>query len=347
LKIIICSGGTGGHIFPAIALFEAAKQKGLDATLVTDARGDVFCENVSKKIVLDSVRFLPKSPFKTARRFLSAFWKFLKFYLKKRPDAVVGFGGIFTIAPLIAAKILGSKVVVYEQNSIVGKANKFLEKFADLRFASFKFDEKWTKVAAPVRSEFFGKKIPYKCDGIVKILVIGGSQGAASFSNIIPRALETLSAEERKNIEIIQQENHGNVEKLERVYENLGVKATIKKFVYDAAEKMLNSQLAICRSGASTLSELSAIGRPAILIPYPNATDNHQFWNAKYYEDKGAAWVLEEKDGIAEKLGKLIRRLLQNRELLKNAAAHMINDSADRAADNFIELIKLSRGGKK
>jgi UDP-N-acetylglucosamine--N-acetylmuramyl-(pentapeptide) pyrophosphoryl-undecaprenol N-acetylglucosamine transferase len=328
-------------MFPACALFDAIRRRGHDVAVVTDARGNAFCEGIEKKVVVDTVRFSYKNLFGLIYYAISASLKFFRLWRGKRPDVIVGFGGVFTVIPLIIAKILGSKVIIYEQNAVVGKANKFLEKFADLKLSFFKLDGKWMETPAPVRSDFVCD-IPYECDGIVKILVIGGSQGAASFSKIIPDALGMLNPEDRRHIEIIQQASYGDSEELSQIYASLGVKATLKNFLRDVATIMADSQLVICRSGASTLSELSVMGRPAILIPYPNASDNHQFHNAKRYEDKKAAWVLEEKDGISEKLGKIIHQILENRELLKIASFHMMNDSVSRVAENsFIKLVEL------
>jgi UDP-N-acetylglucosamine--N-acetylmuramyl-(pentapeptide) pyrophosphoryl-undecaprenol N-acetylglucosamine transferase len=339
LRVIICAGGSGGHIFPACALFKAMQKKGHDVTIITDARGNVFSGDIPKKIVLDTIKFSCKNFLGIVYYFIVTFFRFCKIWFARHQDIVIGFGGAFTVIPLIVSKVFGSKIVIYEQNSIVGKANKFLEKFANLKLASFKLDESWKEVLAPVRDDFL-KNIPYECDEIIKILVIGGSQGAASFSNIVPKALAKLSRQEIKNIEITQQVAHGNIDELKQVYENLGVKSTLKRFVHGVADAMFESQLVICRSGASTLSELSATGRPAILIPYPEATDNHQFHNAMYYRDKKAAWVIEESDEVVEELGKILRQILQKRELLKTASFHMINSSVGRATDSFMELIE-------
>ncbi|MDR2724074.1 MAG: UDP-N-acetylglucosamine--N-acetylmuramyl-(pentapeptide) pyrophosphoryl-undecaprenol N-acetylglucosamine transferase [Holosporaceae bacterium] len=341
LKIVICSGGTGGHMFPACALFKALQKKGSDVVIVTDTRGNTFCHDISEKIVLNTIRFSYKNFLLVSYYSLLAFLKFCKFWFGKRPHVIVGFGGIFTVIPLLLSKILGSKIIIYEQNSVLGKANKLLERFADLKLTSFRLDENWIEIPAPVRSEFL-KNIPYKCDEVVKILIIGGSQGATSFSNIVPQAIGMLDSRERKDIEIIQQVNYANIDQLERAYQNLGVRSTLKNFVHDIAEVMLNSQLVICRSGASTLSELSATGRPAILIPYPNASDNHQYYNALYYKNKKAAWLLEEKDDVAVELGKILRQILQNRELLKIASFYMLNSSVNSAVDSFIKHIELA-----
>ncbi|MDR0580960.1 MAG: glycosyltransferase [Holosporaceae bacterium] len=340
LKIVICSGGTGGHIFPAYALFQALQKRRSDVIMVTDVRGNAYCGSISEKIIFNTIRFSYKNILKIGYYSLSTFFTFCKFWFRKRPDIVIGFGGVFTVIPLSIAKVLGSKIIIYEQNSILGKANKFLEKFADSKLSSFRLGENWIEVPAPVRGEFI-KNIPYKCKKIIKILIIGGSQGAASFSKIIPEAMALLDKKERKHIEIIQQASYGDVKQLKQTYKDLGIKSTLKSFIHDVAEIMLDSQLIICRSGASTLSELAATGRPAILIPYPNAADNHQLYNALYYKNKKAAWVLEEKEGIIDKLGKILRQILQDRELLKITSSHMINSSKGCATDNFIKQIEL------
>jgi UDP-N-acetylglucosamine--N-acetylmuramyl-(pentapeptide) pyrophosphoryl-undecaprenol N-acetylglucosamine transferase len=325
-------------MFPACALFLAAKRKGHDATIITDKRGEAFCSNISGKIVLNTVRFSYENLLDIACYSLLTAIKFLKLWIRVRPDVVIGFGGIFTVIPILIAKVLGSKIVVYEQNSVLGKANKFLERFADLKLASFRLNGSWIHVPPIVRDEFIKNSMhEYKCDGIIKILIIGGSQGAASFSRIVPQALATLSSKERENIEIIQQAS--DCDKLGQTYKDLGVRATLKQFLNNVAEIMQSSQVVICRSGASTLSELSAIGRPAVLIPYPGAADNHQFYNATYYKSKKAAWVLEENDGIAEELGNILRQILENRELLKKMSSHITGISTC-SADDFIELVE-------
>jgi UDP-N-acetylglucosamine--N-acetylmuramyl-(pentapeptide) pyrophosphoryl-undecaprenol N-acetylglucosamine transferase len=329
-------------MFPACALFQALRQRGHDVTIVTDVRGNAFCSDISEKAVFDTIRFSYKNLLGVGFHSLLAALKFFKMWSGKRPDVIIGFGGVFTVVPMLIAKMLGSMIVLYEQNSVLGKANKFLERFSDMKLSSFSLDESWTIVPPIVRDEFIRNPAPkYECDGIIRILVIGGSRGAASFSEIIPRALETLTSPERENIEIVQQS--GETDDLRKIYENLGVKAELKPFLNHVGEIMLNSQLVICRSGASTLSELSATGRPAVLIPYPSAADNHQFHNAMYYKNKKAAWILEEKDGIADELGKILRQFLNNRELLKEASSRIMNVSIYSATDNFAKLIEQIR----
>jgi UDP-N-acetylglucosamine--N-acetylmuramyl-(pentapeptide) pyrophosphoryl-undecaprenol N-acetylglucosamine transferase len=326
-------------MFPACALLEAMKQRGHSVTLITDARGKAFCENISPNIVLDTIRFSFKNILSAGYHAFLTAAKFFRMWIQEHPDVIIGFGGVFTVIPILVAKIFGSKIVIYEQNSILGKANKFLERFADLKVSSFRLDESWTIVSPIVRDEFIKDPVRgYECDGNIKILIIGGSQGAASFSRIVPQALSQLTPEERKSMEIIQQAN--DYEELKVIYKEMGVKATLERFLYYVAEIMLTSQLVICRSGASTLSELSATGRPAILIPYPDAMDNHQFYNALHYQNKKAAWVLEEKDGIEKELSEILRQILKNRELLKKASSHIMDHTIRNAANCFVDLVE-------
>lgn len=349
LKVVICSGGTGGHMFPSCALFETIKQHGHYTHMVTDTRGNTFCDNIDNKTVVDTIRFPTKIAFNDIAASFRVISKFFKLWKGNRPNVIIGFGGIFTIAPIIVAKILGAKVIIYEQNSIVGKANRLLAKIADLKLSTFKINSSWKLIASPVRKEFLSvKQIPYSCSGTIKIIIIGGSQGASSFSRIIPNALTLINEDQRKNIEIVQQTGKGSINELQQKYQQIGVKATLVNFVHNIAEEMLSAQLIICRSGASTLAELSAIGRPAILIPYPAAAENHQFHNAMYYKNKNAAWLIEENKNTEKVLAETIISILNNRELLKTAASNMINKLKDNSTVIFVDFIeKLCLNHKK
>lgn len=340
-------------MFPACALFDTLKQKGYSVKLVTDKRGNVFCNDInnSDKILLNTIRFSIRHLAAVIFKSAGVFFKLFRMWFNNRPTIAIGFGNFCTIVPLITAKIFGAKIILYEQNSIIGKANSFLSYIADLKLAAFVVGDGWQHLASPARKEFLEKKnIPYVCDEKIKILVIGGSQGAKSFNSIIPMAISKLDESLRQKIEITQQVEYENLEPLQEFYQKFGVQSTLLKFVNNVAEIMSDSQLVICRSGASTLTELSVLGRPAILIPYPKAANNHQYHNALYYKNKNAAWLLEEKDNFQEtalELSKILRNILKNKELLKSTASNMINTSASNAMDDFVKLINciLKKGG--
>lgn len=341
LKIVICSGGTGGHMFPACALLETIKQCGHHAHMITDTRGDAFCNGIEDKTVVDTIRFSKKDILDAATASFKVISKFFNLWKSDCPDIIIGFGGIFTIAPIMVAKFLGAKVVIYEQNSIVGKANKLLSKISNLKLSTFNIDQSWKLISSPVRKEFLASKhVPYSCDGIIKIVVIGGSQGASSFSRIVPGALSRINENQRGNIEIIQQVSTGNISELQQKYQRIGIPAKLVNFVHNIADEMSSAQLIICRSGASTLAELSAIGRPAILIPYPEAAENHQFYNAMYYKNKNSAWIVEENKNTEKNLSEIIFSILNNRELLKTTASNMMNKLIGDSSVTFVDFIE-------
>jgi UDP-N-acetylglucosamine--N-acetylmuramyl-(pentapeptide) pyrophosphoryl-undecaprenol N-acetylglucosamine transferase len=329
-------------MFPACALLDALEKNGHAVTMVTDTRGNVFCPDIREKIVLETVRLSLRKIHLVIARFIYSFFKIFWTWRKNRPDVVIGFGGMFTIIPILVARCLGSKIVIYEQNAVIGKANRLLYRISDLNLSSFSHGSRWKRVPSPVRKEFDKfRNAPYVCDESIRIVVIGGSQGAKSFSDILPAAIGRLSLPNRKNIEVIQQVDEESHKILEERYRNLGIKFTLKNFIHDMAEEVANAQLVICRSGASTLAELAAIGRPAILIPYPSATDNHQMLNAMYYVKNHAAWMLKEENAIVEKLYLIINEILSNRELLKSFASNMINKLAGNSTQLFVKLIEV------
>jgi UDP-N-acetylglucosamine--N-acetylmuramyl-(pentapeptide) pyrophosphoryl-undecaprenol N-acetylglucosamine transferase len=342
LRVVICSGGTGGHMFPACALFSALKNKH-DVFLVTDARGVVYCDNLRRSMVVVIETIRRSGGICDLGKSIRTFFSLLRLWNRNPPDIIIGFGGLFTVVPLLAAAILGSKVVLYEQNSVAGKANKLLSPLARMKLSFFDISGSWQRVLSPVREDFLRlSNVPYCCDpdSSIKIVVIGGSQGARSFSQIIPDAILRLDEAKRQKLEIIQQVKHEEQEQLEKFYTTIGVKFTGKHFLHNIAEIMASVQLVICRSGASTLAELSTLGRPAILIPYPNATDNHQFLNAIDYVNKNAAWLVEEKNDAAEKISSILEKVLGDRELLKSAASNMINKNMANANDLFVEILE-------
>lgn len=370
--VVICSGGTGGHIFPGCALYDLLKKEGFEVTLLTDERGSVYCKNIEDHLVVDSVKFSFSYALSLLKSFFCLPFMLLKKWRMRRPDVIVGFGGVMTIIPLLVGKLVGAKVIIYEQNAVVGKANKFLSPFADLKLSFFDLnrdlseflggdeDEEsdglppvkvaakaeaqkeagWIVASPPVRSEFFeARKVRYDISDRIKILVIGGSQGAASFSEIIPKALAGLPKEALARIEIIQQVSSEKVDSLYQKYANIGVQADLRPFINNVAHELSAATFVICRSGASTLSELRVVGRPAILIPYSLATDNHQTLNAKIFEHYGAAFVVKENNYVVFNLTKIINRILNNRELLKDASSHIINVLKNDSLD-FITFIK-------
>jgi UDP-N-acetylglucosamine--N-acetylmuramyl-(pentapeptide) pyrophosphoryl-undecaprenol N-acetylglucosamine transferase len=193
----------------------------------------------------------------------------------------------------------------------------------------------------PVRKEFIvADEFSYDCDENIKIIVIGGSQGATSFSRIMPKALSLLDESQRRRLEIVQQVSFGKIDELQDEYDRLGIKATLMRFINNTAEEMRGAQLVICRAGASTLAELSALGRPAILIPYPLAAKNHQYYNAMLYKGKKAAWVVEENETASNEIASIIANISKDRDLLKTAASNMHDKRFYKSTDMLVEFIE-------
>lgn len=337
-KFVICSGGTGGHMFPACALCDELASNGYDVELVTDERGSVFAKRISNKTVLKTIRF----SFFSIIHLIGIIFILFRRWIFNRPAIIVGFGGLMTVAPIIIAKILGAKVVIYEQNAMIGKANKLLSHISNLNVSMFLLSDKkqWVKQLSPVRKEVMKfRDVKYCCDNLVNILSVGGSQGARSFSSIIPEAISKLSDEFKKCITITQQVAYGDIGNVESAYKDIGVEYNLLNFIDNIGEMMANAQLVICRAGSSTIAELLCIGRPAIFIPYPKATDNHQFFNANYLQNIGAAWVVKEDDNTSDSLSQTICEILKNRELLKLAASNIVDCSIVNSSMDFMKLI--------
>jgi UDP-N-acetylglucosamine--N-acetylmuramyl-(pentapeptide) pyrophosphoryl-undecaprenol N-acetylglucosamine transferase len=323
--------------------------------IIADDRYKRFVKNYNPEITfflgIDNIKkpgifYKVKAMFKLGLSFLQA----LMILTKTKPNIVIGFGGYPSFPTILAAKLLNIKTIIHEQNRILGNANKFLAGFVDQIAISFpsilglnqKYLAKTTYVGNPVREDI--SKISsaeyhhLDSDGMINILVLGGSQGAAIFSEIIPDAIALLATELRSKIKITQQTKEQDLESVRDRYYKLGVVAEIASFFEDIGDKLSKSSLVITRSGASTLFELLASTRPAILVPYPHAIGDHQLHNANYYADIGAGIRINQRDFTAELLSLQLTTILNNHDILyqyvDNAKNHQINGSK-----NLMKLI--------
>lgn len=343
-SVIVCSGGSGGHVFPAIALCDLLKAEGYDVVFLTDKRGYRFCSNIDFK-----VKIMPKIS-STPSEILKTVWNAFKIFIglklswrKKKPDLVIGFGGVMTILPLITAKNCGIKTIIHEQNMVFGKANKLLERFADFVTVSFADNnEKHIHVESPVRSRVFEKfaaTYNFKDKKKFVISVLGGSQTADIFASVVPLAFKFLQAGDCKHIKVIQQVSENRMDEVKSVYDSLGIECDLRPFINDIENVFAESSLVISRAGASTLAELGTIGRPAILVPYPYAGD-HQKYNAEYFENLGAAWVIYEKNFSPKNLALKLEGLLYNTDQLVIAAVNMLKSRKPSSNKRFVEFCK-------
>jgi UDP-N-acetylglucosamine--N-acetylmuramyl-(pentapeptide) pyrophosphoryl-undecaprenol N-acetylglucosamine transferase len=348
--IVLATGGTGGHVFPAEALAGELAARGHSLALITDKRGRqwrgalshfpiraIHATSPSGGIVgrLRGVVDLARGFFeaRTALRELS-------------PVAAVGFGGYASVPGMMAATMSGIPTVLHEQNAVLGRANRLLAGRVDRIATAFAkvahvAAERATFVGNPVRDEvrsLYGRGYtPPAVTGEINILITGGSQGATVFSKIVPDALAQLAPVLRSRLRIVQQCRSEDLEAVKAAYAALDVNAELASFFADIPARLAGAHLVLARAGASTVAELTASGRPSILVPYPHATDDHQTANARAIDEVGACIRIANADFTAQRLAILLAELAADPQRLARmaAAAHSLGrpDAAQRLAD--------------
>ena len=351
--IFLCAGGTGGHLFPAEAVAHALTEKGYGVHLAADERVERYAHNFPA----DAVHKIPSATlsFRQPLKLLKGLWSLLMGYLKARslfkkiqPVAVVGFGGYPTLPPLLAACHLNLPTLVHEANAVLGRANGFLAPRVKKIAIGFEnasvFNNQHVEVTGnPVRPAILdAAQHPYAmCEAgdNFNLLIFGGSQGARFFSEIMPQALERLPRETLDRLRIVQQARQEDLQALKANYKTLGINAQIAPFFDDMAEEIKNAHYVISRAGASTVSELSVIGRPALLVPFPFALDHDQANNAKSYQESGGAELVLQRDLSPQRLADILRHAIENPKLLaKNAASAKTSGKPD-ATERLVRLI--------
>ncbi|RFB79927.1 undecaprenyldiphospho-muramoylpentapeptide beta-N-acetylglucosaminyltransferase [Methylovirgula sp. 4M-Z18] len=356
--VLLSAGGTGGHLFPAEALAKVLQGRGVAVELMTDTRALQY----GAQFPAQKIHAVPSAtPNKTsivakaqALAMLALGTLKARALLKRiNPSIVVGFGGYPTVPPLKAATLLKLPTLLHEQNAVMGRANRFLAKdvtaiatgFASLRGVDDAIRAKATHVGNPVRAAVIeAAQIPFPAtdDGILRLLVTGGSQGARVMSEIVPQAVALMSPPARARLSIVQQARGEDVTRVKDAYAQLGVNATIEPFFKDLPARMAASHLVIGRSGASTVSELAVIGRPSILVPLPGALDQDQAANAQLLADIQAATLVRQSDFSAAWLAEVLQAKLDNLAQLRygaDAAKRFgIPDAAERLADLVLKV---------
>ena len=359
---MLAAGGTGGHLFPAFALAEEMGRRGHAVDLVTDMRGDRYGTGFPARKVyqVPSATLGGKNPVAVTRtalalsRGVAAAYKLLG---AVEPAAVIGFGGYPTFPPLLAARMRGIPSALHEQNAIMGRANRMLAGRVTAIATSF---EKTKLVDGPLTAKvhFTGNPVrdivrraaltpydaPYFC-GPLRLVVFGGSQGARFFSDAVPPALALLPPDLRARLEVVQQCREEDLERVGAAYAAAGIRCQLAAFFRDLPDQMAAAHLVIARAGASSVAELTVIGRPAILVPLPHALDNDQLNNAKRLAESGAAWCIEQKDLSPERFAAEVAGLMTATGRLVTAAAAAKAagrpDAVERLADLAEELMRV------
>ena len=328
---LVMAGGTGGHIFPGLAVAEALRERGwrvhwlggkgsatqpsMESQLVPP-RGFAF-ESIDFSGVrgkgFSTLAFLPL-------RLLKAFWQSIRVLRRVKPDVVIGLGGYIAFPAGLMSVLLGKPLVLHEQNSVAGMVNKVLAQVADRVFSAFPNvlkNAQW--IGNPLRTAFTQQADPAVRfagrSGPLKVLVVGGSLGAQALNTVVPQALGLIPAAHRPLV--THQSGNRQIDALKANYLTAGVDASLTPFIDDTATAFAEADLVICRAGASTVTELAAVGAAALFVPFPAAVDDHQTANARFLVDQGGGWLMAQRDlspaVLADMLQKTEREMLMNR----------------------------------
>ncbi len=359
--IVLTAGGTGGHVFPAQALADTLVKRGFPIALITDRRatalGGALASAETYRINAAGI-----SGRNIVRRGLAVLQLGFGYFQAKRilaaidPLAVVGFGSYASVPAMLAATTLGKRTVIHEQNAVLGRANRFLASrvtriataFQTVSHLRAEDKAKTVHTGNPVRPDIIAIAArPYPTiaeGGVINLLVFGGSLGAAVFSQVVPQTIAALPVALRNRLKITQQCRAEDIEAVRATYGAAGIDAELAPFFSDMPARLAAAHLVVSRSGASTIAELTAAGRPAILVPYPHATDDHQTKNAESLCDAGGAWMIPQPAFNRESLAARLTALLANPRTLQTTALCAGRIGMRSAADNLANLVVTVAG---
>jgi UDP-N-acetylglucosamine--N-acetylmuramyl-(pentapeptide) pyrophosphoryl-undecaprenol N-acetylglucosamine transferase len=351
---VLAAGGTGGHLFGAEALAAALLGAHKEVHLLSDVRAGVFAEQLPDIEVhhIRAGRF-GGGPANAAHAFSELAIGVLqarRLLRRLNPACVIGFGGYPSIPSMLAALSLGQPTLIHEQNAVLGRANRFLAprvrriatgfpSTAGLRPAD---RVRTVYVGNPVRSGILANapsqyKVPHRGFPI-ELLILGGSQGARIMSEAVPPALAALPTRLREMLRVSHQARSEDLIAAEALYRERGIAAQVQSFFTDVPERLARAHLAICRAGASTIAELAAIGRPAILIPYPYATDDHQTANARAFAEAGGGWMIPQPELRSDSLALHLEKMLGDQAALTAAAQRAAEFGRRNATEDLARL---------
>jgi UDP-N-acetylglucosamine--N-acetylmuramyl-(pentapeptide) pyrophosphoryl-undecaprenol N-acetylglucosamine transferase len=361
--VLLAAGGTGGHLFPAEALAVALGERGVAVDLATDERASRYGGKFPARAthVIPSETYRGRDPLAVARTSAILGLGLLKAWLllgRLRPAAVIGFGGYPTIPPVLAATLRRIPSLIHEQNAVIGRANRLLAPRVTAIAAGFpratdsdpRLKAKTTLTGNPVRPAVrAAASVPYAAPtpaGPLRLLVFGGSQGARIFADIVPPAVARLDAALRARLSIVQQAREEDLSRVRQTYASLSVAAEVAPFFLDLPARIAASDLVVSRAGASTVAELSVIGRPAILVPLPHALDQDQLANATVLMQAGGALLLPQDELSPERLAGELSALAGDPARLAAiaAAARSVGraDAAGRLANLVLEVAGIA-----
>ncbi len=356
-EIVLAAGGTGGHVFAAQSLAGELMARGRSLALLTDRRGAGYGGALSR------IATYPVHAGTLGGRSLGGkvvglaevamgFWQARRLLARLGPLAVAGFGGYPSLPTLLAARAAGLPTLIHEQNAVLGRVNRLLAPRATLIATSYPETErlrpqdraKVTLTGNPVRARIVElRDVPYSAPsdgGSIELLILGGSQGAAILSQVVPAALARLPEGLRARLRVSQQCRAEDIDMVRTLYAAAAIEADLSTFFHDIPSRLATAQLVIARAGASTVSELAVAGRPAVLVPYGAATDRHQSRNARTLAEAGGAWTMEEDELGAETLAARLTDLFEEPERLAAAAVAAREAGRPEAAVRLADLVE-------
>lgn len=361
ISVMLAAGGTGGHLFPAFALAEELGRRGIAVDLVTDERGDRYGTGfpARRMYTVPSATLASKSPVSVARTLFklgSGLKRAMQLMGEVKPSVVIGFGGYPTVPPLLAASIKGIATAAHEQNAILGRANKMLAGRIKAIATSFEAT-RGIDGALAGKARFTGNPVrdvvieqasrdyrPSAPGETFELVVFGGSQGARYFSDAVPPAIAALPGDLRQRLRIVQQAREEDVARVEAAYAAAGIAATIAPFFKDLPARMSTAHLVVARAGASSVAEITVLGRPSILVPLPHSLDNDQLYNAAQLAESGGCWCIEQKNLDQERLTAEIAALMTAPERLVAAAIAAKKQGRPDAVGRLADLVEELAG---
>jgi UDP-N-acetylglucosamine--N-acetylmuramyl-(pentapeptide) pyrophosphoryl-undecaprenol N-acetylglucosamine transferase len=350
--VAIACGGTGGHLFPGLAVAGQLRQRGCNVALLISPK-DIDQQAVKSAhgmeiFTLPAVGLQNRNYFSFAGSFVKSLFAARKIFRRRRPDAVLAMGGFTGAPPIWVGKDLGAKTFLHESNTVPGRANRILSRFVDGAFVGFPETaarlktRKVTATGTPVRPEFQPSAAAV-CRAALglepdrsTILVVGGSQGARGLNEMILSALPLLAG---KNWQWLHLTGANDFEKMKAAYAARGIKAVIKPFFAEMDLALGAATAAVSRAGASSLAEIAAMRLPALLVPFPAAADNHQFFNAGAFEKTGAALLLEQKKSTPEKIAAILTGLVEDEMARSKMQSALVQWHAPKAAEQIAEIM--------
>lgn len=323
-RIIVMAGGTGGHVFPALAVAETLRERGCEVSWLGTQKGLESRVVPSAGFILDTISVSGIRGKSLYRRLVAPFVlaiacsQAVRVFLKRRPEVVLGMGGFVSGPGGLVARLLGIRLVIHEQNRIPGTTNRWLAKFADTVLEAFpgSFPHKIGAICTgnPLRRSLTRRieRQSARQSDLLRVLVVGGSQGAKFLNETVPTALASIP----RRVDVWHQTGAALRDATEARYRELGVPARVDAFIEDMAAAYEWAEVAVCRAGAMTVSELAAAGLPAIFVPYPSAIDDHQTANARFVSEQGGSLCIAQGDLDPERLALELTRLGEDRSQL-------------------------------